>query len=206
MYEKERTNNRWNQFKRDLAIAWYSSINLDFGLDNTQFAKQSWNNKDYGNWICFEIAAAEEIILDSIIAYGCAYFIELFIEAPLSLQNNTNWLKMDGSPNYPPNNGAIPGTEKVITLDTGKILGRYGEIKPNSDFVTQSGANPTKLSLPPWTNPTTYTQLKVIKDIPNVIESVIAPWADSEGGGLQYQLPQTINSLILNGYLEIVGE
>ena len=42
-------------------------------------------------------------------------------------------------PKYPPNNGAIIGTEKTVTLAPGSTVGRYGGIGPYSDFLTVPG-------------------------------------------------------------------
>jgi hypothetical protein len=36
------------------------------------------------------------------------------------------WKNPDGSINWPPNNGAIPGTEQIVTLQPGQTIGRYG--------------------------------------------------------------------------------
>ena len=76
---------------------------------------------------------------------------------------NNSWYNDDGSMNYPPNNGAIKGTEKNITLKPGKIIGRYGNIGDKSNFVTQMGADPSRLALPPNTSPTIYQEFVVIK-------------------------------------------
>ncbi len=39
-----------------------------------------------------------------------------------------SWYKKDGSINYPPNNGAVKGPEKEITLEVGDTIGRYGDV------------------------------------------------------------------------------
>ena len=104
--------------------------------------------------------------------------------------------------NYPPNNGAVPGTESKIELQPG-TYGRYGEIGPKSKFVTEAGASPIQLSLPPWTDPNIYTEITVLKPIPNVVQSTIAPWApwNGIGGGLHYILPKPLSILKKLGYL-----
>ncbi|WP_189270153.1 TNT domain-containing protein [Pseudobutyrivibrio ruminis] len=114
---------------------------------------------------------------------------------------NTDWYKPDGSINYPPNNGAVPGTEVNITLKQGKSLGRYGAIGPESNFVTETGADANKLSLPPTADPNVYQEFEVIKEIPDTTQAVIAKWGGSDGGGLQYELPKPILQLIREGYL-----
>lgn len=95
----------------------------------------------------------------------------------------------------------MPGTEKVITLEPGDVLGRYGEIGDASNYVTKPGADPSSLSLPPTTDPTIYQEFEVVKEIPETIQSEIAAWVDSEGGGLQYELPLPIKELIEQGYI-----
>ena len=89
---------------------------------------------------------------------------------------NSSWYNADGSINYPPNNGAVAGTEVNMTLKSGESLGRYGNIGPKSNFVTQTGADASKLSLPPNTDPAIYKEFNVIKDIPETIQAEIAPW------------------------------
>lgn len=114
---------------------------------------------------------------------------------------NNSWYNGDGSMNYPPNNGAIKGTEKNITLKPGKIIGRYGNIGDKSNFVTQTGADPNRLALPPNTSPSIYQEFEVIKKIPNTIQGKIAAWGGSPGGGVQYELPEPIKQLIIEGYI-----
>lgn len=115
--------------------------------------------------------------------------------------SDTNWFKPDGSINYPPNNGAVPGTEVNMTLKPGDTLGRYGNIGEKSNFVTQTGADASKLALPPNTDPTIYQEFEVIREIPETIQAEIAPWGGSAGGGLQYELPMPILQLIKEGYI-----
>ena len=114
---------------------------------------------------------------------------------------DTSWYKPDGSINYPPNNGAVSGTEVNMTLKPGSTLGRYGNIGEKSNFVTQTGADASKLALPPNTNPAIYQEFEVIKEIPGTIQAEIAPWGGSAGGGLQYELPKPILQLIKEGYI-----
>jgi hypothetical protein len=117
---------------------------------------------------------------------------------------NDSWYKPDGSMNYPPNNGAVPGTEKTITLQPGQTLGRYGGIGPESDYATTPGATPKSLALPPNTSASVYTEIKILKPIPGVIQSNIAEWpiGSGTGGGIQYQLPMPLQML---KYLEYIS-
>ena len=113
------------------------------------------------------------------------------------------WYNADGTINYPPNNGAIPGTQTIITLGENNVVsvGRNGTPKPNSVYVTQSGASATSLSLPPNTDPSTYINYKIIKPIVNVEQATIIPWAGDAGLGIQYKLPNPIKWYIDNEYL-----
>lgn len=104
--------------------------------------------------------------------------------------------------NYPPNNGAVPGTEVNITLKQGQVLGRYGKVGPKSNFVTYPGASSDQLALPPTTDPSTYTEFIVTRDIPDAIRAKIMPWGGSLGGGIQYELPKPIVELLKEGYLD----
>ena len=96
--------------------------------------------------------------------------------------SETSWYKADGTINYPPNNGAVPGTEVNMSLKPGDTFGRYGNIGNKSNFVTQTGANADKLALPPTTDPNIYQEFRVIKEIPNTIQAEIAAWGGSAGG------------------------
>ena len=113
-----------------------------------------------------------------------------------------SWYNSDGSINYPTNNGAVPGTEKIIELNPGDTFGRYGVITAKSNFVTEIGANPSELALPPTTDPSIYQEFIVVKKIPNTIQSIIRDWAGSKGGGIQYELPLPIRELLENGSIE----
>ena len=105
--------------------------------------------------------------------------------------------------NWPPNDGAVEGTQKIVTLKAGSVYGRYGGIHPNSCYMTEYGTDPSKLSLSPNTDISIYDTLIVRRNIENVEQSEIAPWFGSSGGGTQYMLPISIKDLIERGYLEV---
>ena len=135
-------------------------------------------------------------------ANGLVGFAMYSYQVQMRIEGTSNtWYKADGSMNYPPNNGAISGTEKVVELQPGQSLGRYGNIGPKSDFVTAPGASPDSLSLPPNTSPSVYTEIRVLKPIPGVTQSTVAPWGGSSGMGIQYQLPKPLEILRMEGYI-----
>ena len=116
--------------------------------------------------------------------------------------SNTSWYKDDGSINYPPDNGAVSGTEVQMTLQPGQKIVRYGNIGEDSNFVTQAGVNPDTLSLPPTTDPAIYQEFDIIKPLPETIQSTVAPWGGSTGGGLQYELSKPIMWYFEHGYIK----
>ncbi|MEA5095533.1 MAG: TNT domain-containing protein, partial [Sedimentibacter saalensis] len=150
-----------------------------------------------------------ELLGNSIpVIYGFSEFVVAYLQktsdkVPYVEGAGNSWYKADGSYNYPPNNGAIPGTEIKVDLQPGQSLGRYGNIGPKSNYVTSPGASPDSLSLPPNTSPSIYTELQVVKPIPGVTQSTVAPWGGSTGLGLQYELPMPIQELIKQGYIII---
>lgn len=125
---------------------------------------------------------------------------DIFNEKPIYASKDT-WYNEDGSIRYPPNNGAVLGSEQPIILTKGKVVGRYGKVGTNSCFVTEIGTEPDLLSLPPHTNVSIYQEYLIIKDIPDAVRGVIAPWGGSAGGGIQYKLPLSLGELIRQGYI-----
>lgn len=113
----------------------------------------------------------------------------------------SSWYNEDGTINYPPNDGAVSGTETTISLKEGDTVGRYGSISDQSVYVTQPGVDPDTLSLPPTTDPSTYQEFLVVKEISQTIQSEVAAWGGSIGGGLQYKLPYSIQELIRKGFM-----
>lgn len=114
---------------------------------------------------------------------------------------DSGWYNSDGTLNLPPNGGAIPGTETIVTLNPGDRVGRYGGVGPSSDYVTTLNANPDTLCLPPTTNPNIFTEFEVINSIAITTRSVVQPWGGCSGYGIQYILPFPILELIDFGYL-----
>jgi hypothetical protein len=114
----------------------------------------------------------------------------------------SNWTKPDGSIWWPPNNGALPGTEKIVTLQKCVKFGRIGG--DGGSYVAPPNTPPDKLALKPGTDMSIYNGYKVIIDISEVQQAEIAKWFDMPGRGIQYKLPASINDLIDGGYIELM--
>ena len=127
---------------------------------------------------------------------GSGVLSEKFKE--LLKSKKTSWYHPNGSINYPPNNGAVPGTEKMITLQPGTKIDRYGA--ETGRYVSPYGTPFANRSLPPGSDELPYHVYEVLKPI-QVQSGLIAAWFDQPGGGIQYQFAQTIENLIQSGYL-----
>jgi len=108
-------------------------------------------------------------------------------------RTGSGWYKSNGDIVWDvPNHGRIPGAEQIVELQPGQRLGRYGEIRTTSNYVTEVGVSPSEVSLPPHTDPNIYTEILVEKPIPNVIQSRALPYGGDLGNRVQYELPETI--------------
>ncbi|KAA5532496.1 DUF4237 domain-containing protein [Taibaiella lutea] len=112
---------------------------------------------------------------------------------------------------WPPNNGAV--YSKIVTLDSGVLVDRYGGKVVDGVFTDQWGrfvapaGEPFKdRSLQDTARTYPYHVYRIIKTIPNVNEGTAIPWFGQVGLGLQYQLPYTINDLVQNGYLQNIPD
>lgn len=111
-----------------------------------------------------------------------------------------NGFKVDGLgiKNYPPNNGAVQGTENLEYLQPGANIDRYGSL--NGTYASPAGTPLELRSLPP-SNSGILRSFEVLQPFP-VQSSTIAPWYNQVGGGIQYKLPKNINWLLENGFLK----
>lgn len=109
---------------------------------------------------------------------------------------------------WPPNRGFIRSTSE--TLMVGTRIDRYGGYIDQTDslfhdkgtFVSPMGATFGSRALPGGTLSKPYTKYVVVKEIPNVNAGEAIPWFGQEGMGIQYELPETIDVLIAQGYIE----
>ncbi|NBB10727.1 RHS repeat-associated core domain-containing protein [Pseudomonas sp. SLFW] len=104
-------------------------------------------------------------------------------------------------PYWPPNRGAL-GPIDNITLQPGTIIDRYGY--PGGTFTSPVGIPYTMRALPPGTNLKPYTVYEVMKPIPNVSSSKIAPWFGELGYGQQFELEKSVQSYLDSGHLREV--
>ncbi len=101
---------------------------------------------------------------------------------------------------YP--NGAVKGSAKDITLPVGTVLDRFGS--PRGRFLGVYGTPYEMRSLPPTSLDDIYYVYRVLKPLP-VESGKIAPWFGMKGGGIQYFSKTNVETLIKQGYLEIVA-
>lgn len=105
-------------------------------------------------------------------------------------------------PYYPPNNGAIKGTEKLIYLEKGQIIDRYG--KTSGKYFAPAGTPIEMRALPYGTDLSNYHQYEVIKPF-EVESSIIAPAFDNIGLGTQYRSSVSVETLLKHGIIREVG-
>jgi hypothetical protein len=102
---------------------------------------------------------------------------------------------------WPPNNGAVLGTEKNVTLSKGYQFDRYGY--DVGTYVSPLGTPYEKRSLAPGTEAKPYKVFEVVKPVRGEA-SIIAPWFDQPGGGIQFRLEDTIENLLELGKIKVV--
>lgn len=106
--------------------------------------------------------------------------------------------------NLAPNNGAVKGTEKSITLSPGIILDRFGN--ENGSYLSPAGSSYDGRALAPGTKAEAYTRYEVLRPLP-VESAEVAPAFSSSGGATQFRIKSTADArinvldLVKNGYL-----
>lgn len=121
---------------------------------------------------------------------------------------NSGGLNPDGTFKcWPENHGFI--SKDSITLEPGSRIDRFGY--DSGDFVSPEGTSYKNRAVPPGTINKPYNAYDVVQPI-DVQSGPIASWFNEPGGGLQFQLPDTIENLLSQGkikirnYAEIVGK
>ena len=103
-----------------------------------------------------------------------------------------------GETHWPPNNGEVDGTKAIICLPIGTVIDRYG--LDTGSYTSPIGVSYEERSLAPGTEKYPYSQFEICKPI-NVEQSVVFPWFDEPGGGIQYRMPSSIKDLLDRGII-----
>jgi len=103
---------------------------------------------------------------------------------------------------WPDNYGGIEETERNIVMEVGTLFDRYGE--RNGRYVAEYMTPYEQRSLPYIEDEYFYEAYRVIKPIDGVVSSVIDEGFTHDGGGIQYRLPNTVQWLLDNGYIEVI--
>lgn len=118
--------------------------------------------------------------------------------------SDDKYLKSDGTidwEKYAPNAGYVNGTKLTNqVLKSGTVIDRYG--KPTGRYASPIGTTYSQRSLPYIENPNAYHKYLVTKDISNVSVGEIAPAFEQVGGGIQYEMPDTISNLMKHGFIK----
>ncbi|KZL12453.1 hypothetical protein PsAD26_02526 [Pseudovibrio sp. Ad26] len=112
------------------------------------------------------------------------------------------WVKPNGEVDWPPNYG-FDGPPKIQELQSGQTFDRYGgrfdekgNFSDRGTFVAPRDVPFDQRSLPDSTKNSPYRQYEVLKPIPQVNSGRAASWFGKTGGGIQYQLPMSIDELL----------
>jgi hypothetical protein len=103
---------------------------------------------------------------------------------------------------WPPNSGGYAPTYGV-GLDVGMRIDRYGY--PGGKFVSPLGETFESRALPPLYETTKpYFQYEVVQPITDVTQAKALPWFGQRGMGTQYQLSNSVQWYLDNGYLKVI--
>ncbi|MBO6119576.1 MAG: TNT domain-containing protein [Lachnospiraceae bacterium] len=104
---------------------------------------------------------------------------------------------------YPDKDGAL-GDWETTRLELGTIIDRYGS--SDGKYFSPIGTPIEQRSLAPWADISQYHKYEVIEEI-DVESSIIAPYFDQPGGGIQYKSNNSAVDLIKQGKLkEVFGD
>ena len=114
----------------------------------------------------------------------------------------STWADESGNIIWPLNGGAVAGTEKNVVLTSGFQFDRYGY--NSGTYVSPVGTPFEMRSLAPGTELKPYKVFEVVKPV-RATGSIVAPWFGQPGGGIQFELENSINQLLeLNWIKEIL--
>ncbi|MDY3913337.1 MAG: glycohydrolase toxin TNT-related protein, partial [Phocaeicola sp.] len=117
---------------------------------------------------------------------------------------NGRWRNPNGTfakhPGWPDNFGFTQGTDIIGMLGAGHRIDRYGGT--NGRFVANAGTPFTQRSLPATDISKEFHTYEVIKPIDGVRTGTAEPWFGQQGGGIQHQLPNSVQYYLDNGNLK----
>jgi RHS repeat-associated protein len=99
---------------------------------------------------------------------------------------------------WPPNGGFFEPT-RLMTLEPGEIISRYGP--PDGRYAAPDAIPFFQRGLPEEAKEAPYNRFEVIKPLPGVRAGPSAPWFGQFGGGTQYLMPQSMRQLEQQGYI-----
>ena len=105
-----------------------------------------------------------------------------------------HWKRVDGRIWDAPYDGAIPGTQRFISLEPGgpsspNIVDRYG--LTSGTYVAPAGTSLESRALSYAPNSPLHAYV-IYSVIDNVERSTVAPWFGKKGLGPQYKLPDSV--------------
>ena len=103
---------------------------------------------------------------------------------------------------YPPNNGALLGTEAREFLYKGTLIDRYAG-SGISRYFSPAGTPAELRALPPGTASQPLRTFEVLKPF-EVNSSTVAPYFQQMGLGIQYRTPVILDVLLKRGILREV--
>lgn len=104
-------------------------------------------------------------------------------------------------------NGPPVSTELKPGATFDRYGGRFdseGNFSDRGTFVAPRDVPFDQRALPDSTLNSPYRQYEVIKPLPEVQSGQAAPWFGKPGLGTQYQLPMSIDELLLKGYIKLI--
>lgn len=108
---------------------------------------------------------------------------------------------------WPPNRGAASTNE--VSLQPNQTFDRFGgwtdastgNFQDRGTFTAQDGTPYSQRALPAGSDAKPYNRYEVIREIPGVKQGEAIPWFGEKGGGIQYELPASIDDLLSEGYI-----
>jgi len=143
---------------------------------------------------------------------------KLLLDSSWSLWRAEKWAALEQlfttdslNSGWPPNSGAI--SLKIVQLDSGKLIDRYGgyyvvdsathdsTFHDRGKFVCFKGVPFAKRALPLSALKSPYRLYRIVKAIAAVKEGGVIPWFNEPGLGTQFEMPLNIDDLKSGGYI-----